>query len=172
MPTIEIASINSKGLGLNQADFGVAIIEENKLESHRGLFLGLLRKQDGTIVHIGNPDLKDDKELGYFAGELIDWNFEPTDISFTKSDENKPTENHAANQQFKFKFLEQYKPDIDKLLKIAIDNSPVKRVYFLTDYQFGPEVGGAEIIFTISDFWAQHDNYGLNLNTIYEMYGR
>ena len=38
MPTIEIASINSTGLGLNQADFDIAIIEENKLESHRGLF--------------------------------------------------------------------------------------------------------------------------------------
>ena len=172
MPTIEIASINSISLRLNQADFDVANIEENKLESHRGLFFSLLRQQNGTIVHIGNPDLKDDKEGGYFAGDLIDWNFEPTEISFTKFDENKPTDNHEAYQQFKFKFLEQYKPDIDKLLKIAIDNSPIKKVYFLTDYQFGPEVGGSEIIFTISNFWAQHDNYGLNLNTIYEMYER
>jgi len=43
MPTIEIASINSTGLRLNQADFDVAIIEENKLESHRGLFYDLLK---------------------------------------------------------------------------------------------------------------------------------
>ena len=69
MPAIEIASINSTGLRLNQADFDVAIIEENKLESHRGLFFELLRQQSGTIVHIGNPDFKYDKEGGYFAGQ-------------------------------------------------------------------------------------------------------
>ena len=172
MPTIEIASINATGLKLNQADFAVAIIEENKLESHRGLFFDLLQQQNGTIVHIGNPDFKDDKEGGYFAGHIIDWSFEPTQIHFSDFDENDPIENSGANQQFKFKFLEQYKPDIDKLLKIALDNSPIRKVCFLTDYQFGPEDGKTEIIFTISDFWTQHDNDGLNLNTIYEMYGR
>lgn len=62
MPTMEIASINSIGLALNQADFDVAISEENKLESHRGLFYDLLRQQKGVIVHIGNPDFKIDKE--------------------------------------------------------------------------------------------------------------
>ncbi len=172
MPTIEIASINSTGLRLNQADFSVAIIEENKLESHRGLFFDLLRQQTGTIVHIGNPDFKDDKEDGYFAGNIIDWNFEPTEIYFTEFDENEPTDNRGANQQFKFKFLEQYKPDIDKLLKIALDNSPIKKVCFLTDYQFGLEDGKTEIIFSISDFWTQHDNDGLKLNTMYEMHRR
>jgi hypothetical protein len=67
MPTIEIASLNSTGLGLDQADFDVAIIEENKLESHRGLFYDLLRQQNGVIVHIGNPDFKDDKEGVFFC---------------------------------------------------------------------------------------------------------
>ena len=172
MPTIEIASIHSTGLGLDQADFDVAIIEENKLESHRGLFYDLLRQQNGVIVHIGNPDYKDDKEGGYFAGAIVDWDFEPTEIYFPEFDENDPTDNRGANQQFKFKFLDQYKPDIDKLLKIAIDNSPIKKVCFLTDYQFGPENGKTEIIYTITDFWTQHDNEGLVLNTLYEMYGR
>ena len=172
MPTIEIASINSTGLRLNQADFDVAIIEENKLESHRGLFFELLRQQSGTIVHIGNPDFKYDKEGGYFAGHIIDSNFESTDIHITEFDEKEQTGNCGANQQFKFRFLEQYKPDIDKLLKIALDNSPIKKVFFLTDYQFGPEDGKTEIIFTIKDFWAQHDNDGLELNTMYEMHGR
>ncbi len=80
MPTIEIASINSTRLGLNQADFDVAIIEEDKLESHRGLFYDLLRQQNGVIVHIGNPNFKDDKESGYFAGAIVEWDFEPTEI--------------------------------------------------------------------------------------------
>ena len=172
MPTIEIASFNSKGLGLNQADFGVAIIEENKLESHRGLFYDLLRQQNGVIVHIGNPVFKDDKEGAFFAGQIIDWDFEPTQIFFPEFDENNPTDNRGANQQFKFKFLDRYKIDIDKLLKIALDNSPIKKVCFLTDYQFGPENGKSEIIYTITDFWTQHDNEGLGLNTLYEMYGK
>lgn len=76
-----------------------------------------------------------------------------------------------ANQQFKFKFLDQYVSDIDKFLKIALDNSPVKKVCFLTDYQFGPENGKTEMIFTISDFWTQHDKDGLRLNTKYELHG-
>ncbi|RBA28340.1 hypothetical protein [Flavobacterium tibetense] len=172
MPTIEIASFNSIGLGLNQADFDVAIIEDNKLESHRGLFNELLRQQNGVIVHIGNPDFKDDKEGGFFAGQIIDWDFEPKEIFFPEFDENDPTENRGANQQFKFKFLNNYKTDIDNLLKIALDNSPIKKVCFLTDYQFGPEEGKTEIIYTITDFWKEHDNEGLELNTLYEMYGK
>jgi hypothetical protein len=172
MPTIEIASINSTELGLDQAKFDVAIIEENKLESHRGLFYDLLRQQNGVIIHIGNPDIKDDKEGGFFAGQVIDWDFEPTEIYLPEFDENDPTDNRGANQQFKFKFLEQFKPDIDKLLKVALDKSPVKKVCFLTDYQFGPEKEKIEIIYTINDFWTQHDNEGLRLNTMYEIYGR
>ena len=172
MPTIEIISINSEGLGLNQMDFDIAIIEENKLESHRGLFYDLLRQQNGVIVHIGNPDFKDDKDDGFFADVIIDWNFEETDIYIPKFDENDPIGNWGANQQFKFKLLDQYKADIDKLLKIALDKSPVKKVCFLTDYQFGPEKEKIEIIYTIKDFWVQHDNEGLNFNTMYEMYGK
>jgi hypothetical protein len=172
MPTIEIASINSTRLGLNQADFDIAIIEEHKLESHRGLFYDQLRQQNGVIVHIGNPDFKDDKEGGFFAGAIVDWSFEPGDIIMHEYDEDDQTYNSGANQKFRFKFLEQFKPDIDKLLKIALDNSPIKKVCFLTDYQFGPENGRTEIIYTITDFWTQHDNEGLGLNTLYEMYGR
>jgi len=172
MPTIEIASFNAKGFGLNQADFDIAIIEEDKLESHRGLFHEILIKQNGSIIHIGNPDMKTDKQGGFFAGEIIDWDFEPGDIIIPEFDENKSTINREANQQFKFKNLDQFKPEIDKLLKIALDNSPIKKVCFLTDYQFGPERGKTQIIITISDFWTQHDNDGLSINTMYEMYGR
>jgi len=171
MPTIEIISFNSTGLGLNQAEFDVAIIEEKKLESHRELFHDLLLQENGVIVHIGNPDFKDDKESSFFAGQIIDWDFEPTKIFFPEIDENDPIDNRGAKQQFRFKFLDKYKLDIDKILKIALDKSPIKKVCFLSDYQFGPESGKTEIIYTITDFWTQHDNEGLSLNTLYEMYG-
>ncbi|CAM3910265.1 hypothetical protein FLBR109950_08035 [Flavobacterium branchiophilum] len=164
--------MNSTGLGLNQYEFDIAFIEEKKLRSHRGLFYAELKKQRGVIIHIGNPDMKNDKDGGFFAGQIIDWDFEPCDIEIPQIDPNDPTDNWGANQQYLFKFLDKYKIDIDKILKIALDNSPIKKICFLTDYQFGPERGKTEIIYTISDFWTEHDNNGLCLNTMYEMYGR
>ena len=114
MPTIEIVSVKSNGLLLDQNDFKVAIIEENKLESHRGLFFNFLINQKGTIIHIGNPDFKDEKEEGYFAGKLVNWDFD--------SDTN-------------FQFIEEYKEDLKKILLVAIEKSPVNQAYFLSDYQ-------------------------------------
>ncbi len=169
MPTIEIVSIDSKGLYLNQSDFEVAIIEENKLISHRGLFYDFLKTQNGIIVHIGNPDLKYIK-AGFFAGLIIDWDFEPVEITIPKIEDEDLSIDIGANQQFKFKFLSKYKSDIDNLLKRAIRGSPTHRVYFLTDYQFGPENANKEIIYTIEELWALHDNKGLVFNTLYELY--
>jgi hypothetical protein len=169
MPTIEIASINSTGLGFNQADFDLAIIEEYKLESHRGLFYDLLRQQNGVIVHIGNPDLKDDKEGAFFAGTIVDWSFEPDDIIILENDEKELTYNNGANQQFRFKFLEQYKSDINKLIKTALDSSPIQKVYFLTDYQFGPLTATKETGNSIEDFWDIHHKNGLVCNRLYEI---
>ena len=164
MPTIEIVSINSTGLGLNQADFDVSVIEENKLNSHRGLFYDLLKKQNGVIVHIGNPDFKYDKEGGFFAGAIVDWSVDPCEyICIPKNG------NTGVNQLFIFKFLDQFKQDIDRLLKIALDKSPIKKICFLTDYQFGPEKAEFETIYTIKDFWNKHDKEGLILNTMYEI---
>lgn len=172
MPTIEIASINASELGLNQDDFDVAIIEENKLESHRGLFYDLLRQQKGVMVHLGNPGFKYAKEGGFFAGLLIDWSDDVNkDIVFPESNINNLDFDRGANQQFRFKFLSEYRLDIDKLLRIALEKSPIKKVCFLTDYQFGPEKESIEIIYTIKDFWELHDGEGLVLNTLYEIYG-
>ena len=169
MPTIEIASIDATHLGLTQSNFQVAIIEEDKLSSHRGLFDNELIQHKGTIVHIGNPDFKTDKDGGFFAGMLIDWNW---DIDETEDIIIIPDSNDTgADQQFLFKFLDELKTDIDTLLKISLEKSPINRVFFLTDYQFGPSKTKKEIINTISDFWTLHNNDGLRFNTLYEMYG-
>lgn len=171
MPTVEIASIQSSGLGLNQADFDIAIIEENKLISHRSLFYDFLRKQKGVIIHIGNPDFKQDKNRGFYAGGIIDWSVDENKyIIIPEYDLDEALLHKGADQQSIFKFLGLYKSDMDQLLKIALDHSPVKKVYFLTDYQFGPLKGTIEKIGTISDFWIRHDYEGLKLNTLYEMY--
>jgi len=148
MPTIEIISINSNGLDLNQDDYDVAIIEKNKLVSHRGLFYDSLLKQQGTIIHIGNPDFKTDKDTGFFAGKIIDWSFE---------------------SDTKFQFRKEYKEDIKRLLKTAIEKSPEHKIYFLTDYQFGPETKEFKKVENLTVFWTKHDKDGLKLNTLFEI---
>jgi hypothetical protein len=172
MPTIEIISVNAVTLDLNQKDFTVAILEENELISHRGLFDDMLQLQKGVIVHIGNPSIVNDHEEPFFAGALVDWSFEPGNIIIGEDEKDEPEYNTSVNQQFCFKFLDQYKQDIDMLLNYALIHSPNKKVLFLTDYQFGPENARVEIIYTINNFWELHNRAGLGLNTMYEIYGR
>jgi hypothetical protein len=169
MPTIEIASINSTTLNLKQADFDIAIIEENELISHRGLFHEYLNSHSGVIIHIGNPEFKEEKEGFFFAGQLIDWNFTPDGETTQDNKAYKLLDQEGANEQVKFKFMEPFISEINKLLEAALDSSPVKKVFFLTDYQFGPEKANIEIISTIKDFWYLHDNDGLTFNTLYEL---
>jgi hypothetical protein len=169
MPSIEIISINSKELHLKQTDFEVAIIESHKLETHRGLFYELFRKQSGTIIHIGNPEFKEEKEGCFFGGQIIDWDFEPNDQIVSKFDCNNSSENSEVNLQNRFKFLEKYVKDIDRILRISLENSSSSKVYFLTDYQFGSEKEKTETIDTIDNFWALHDREGIAFNTLYEM---
>ncbi|MCX2478367.1 hypothetical protein OQY15_04650 [Pedobacter sp. MC2016-15] len=172
MPTVEIASLNSTGLGLNQSDFEFTIIEENKLKSHRGLFYDFLRQQSGTIVHLGNPCFKNQKDNGFYAGEIIDFSIDPNEeITIPINNLDSPIYDSGANQLFRFRFLDQYKADIDKLLKTALDKSPIKKIYLLTDYQFGPEKESIVTISIIEEFWQRHDNDGLIFNTLYEIYG-
>lgn len=172
MPTIEIASINSVGLSLNPADFDLAIIEELTLKSHRGLFNDHLRQNKGTIVHIGNPDLKNKKDNGFFGGQIIDWGLEPNDLIIPTVHKDSLAHDRGANQQFQFRFLSVYRYDINKILEIALDRSPIKKAFLLTDYQFGPENSSIQIINTLADLWALHDNSGLTFNTLYEIYGQ
>ncbi|MFY0602194.1 MAG: hypothetical protein JXR03_21135 [Cyclobacteriaceae bacterium] len=168
MPTIEIASINAEQLNVNQSDFELAIIEEPKLESHRGLFYDFLLENEGTILHLGNPEFIGDLDGAFFAGQLINWDYEPTNIVIP----NVEDELGGANQQFRFQFLPEFRDQIDQLLNIALTNSPVSKIYFLTDYQFGPDEANYERTFLISDLWEQHDSSGLIWNTLYELYGK
>jgi len=146
MPTIEIISLDSRNLGTNQRDFDVAIIEENELISHRGLFCQFLKKYQGTILHIGNPEFKQNKDGGFFGGDLIDWEFD---------------------FQGNFKFLEKYKPDFAKLLEVAIENSPNKQTFFLTDIQANNPKPKYRRISSLTNFWKLYEHEGLEWNTLY-----
>lgn len=122
------------------------------------------------IIHIGNPDYKENKEANYAAGAVVDWSFELTEIIIPKYSENNLTCSNGANQKLRFKLLAQFKSDIDKLLKIALDHSPIGKSCFFTDYQFGPENVKTEICYTITEFWTHHKTDGLDFNILYEIY--
>jgi len=169
MPTIEIASLQSTGLELNQDKYKLALIEECILESHRGLFYDFLLKQKGIIIHIGNPDLKNEIDNGFFAGELINWEFEDPDFTIKQKGLEVNEDNHWANQNFVFQFKIDFKNEIEELMKIAFETSPIRKIYFLTDYQFGPEKSEFRILNDLNDFWRKHDQHGLNWNTLYEI---
>jgi hypothetical protein len=164
MPTIEIVSIGADKLGLDLNDFDIAIIEENKLISHRGLFYNFLKNQNGIIVHIGNPEFKSEKIGIFFAGQIIDWDFEPGYIEIPDFDKGET----GSNQNFRFKFLLDYQIEIAKIINIGFQKSPTKDLYFLTDYQFGPETAITKEIY-VKDFWIQHDNEGLEWNVLYKL---
>ena len=152
MPTIEIASLNSSKLDLDPAAFKVAIIQEGTLESHRSVSYDFLIKQPGVIVHIGNPDLQSTTGGGFSAGQIIDWAFEEGEIVIPQS-ETTQTVDLGSNQQFRFQLLKEYKGDIDRILKIALEKA------------------NYEILYTITDFWQLHDRIGLVFNSLYKMHG-
>jgi len=169
MPTIEIISLGADKLGLDQKKYEVFILEQNKLESHRGLFYDFLKTQKGVIIHIGNPSIKDNKDEGYLAGLILDFEYVDPDYKESKAGLKSNAINHWANQQFKFKIQPQYFQDIIDILDVSINNSPIKTAYFLSDYQFGPEEPRIEGPFSIELFMKTHNIEGLKYNTLYEI---
>ena len=153
-----------EGLNLDQDDFPFAIIEEvqKELKSHRGLFYKHLMKNQGTIVHIGNPDFINDYTGWYFGGKLFMWYFisekEPIPKKFKKKD--------LSNQQFYFQFEQEYIVGLKQILKLALIKSPIRKAYFLTDYQFGPKKKQFCKL-THRILWTLHDSEGLRFNTLY-----
>ena len=149
MPSIEIISVNSTGFGLDQKEFEFAIIEESeKIESHRNLYFDFLKTLSGTIIHIGNPEMIENVENGFFGGKLVEWNF---------GEENK------------FQFLKTYENDFLKLLKIAHEKSPQKLIYFLTDYQFTGNDAKEIKYLTLEKFIEEYHKNGIEFNKLYEI---
>lgn len=169
MPTIEIASLHAAALDLDQSDFSVAVMEENRLVSHRSLFYDFLKMQEGVIVHVGNPNFREDKTGGYYAGGLINWNFDDPAFQERKDRLKSNAKNSYANQDFHFQFRPEYKKDLAELLRIALQQSPDRTAFFLTDYQFGPEKADYRSCENLESFWAQHDAGGLQFNTLYKI---
>jgi hypothetical protein len=163
MPTIEIVSFEARSLELKQENYDFKVEEENKLESHRDLFKNYLNKNKGVIVHLGNKDQIGDSFC--WASDLIDWELFPDNkIIIPNIDDPK----HGSDQMKYFKFIERYREEINKLMNIALQYSPIEKAAILTSYQFGPESEYIENIVSIKNFWERHNEKGLIFNTLYE----
>jgi len=167
MPTIEIISIDADKLGLNQNDFNVAIIEQNRLIGHRGLFNEFLKTYNGVMIHIGNPEFKTEKENGFFAGMILDFDFVDSDYKNAKKRLKTNAKNHWANQEFKFKISVNFFNEVVRIIETAILFSPKQLAFFYTDFQFGPEIASIEKSITLDCFIDLHDSQGLKWNTLY-----
>jgi len=148
MPTIEIVSVNCKNLQVNCEDFKLSIIKDLDIVSHRSLFQQFLKKHKGAILHIGNPEFKTELNSGFFAGDIIDWEFD---------------------KQNKFKFKQKYKPELAKLMALALEKSKDNQVYFLTDIQIDQPNPKYRNINSIEELLKLHEIEGLEWNTLYSI---
>lgn len=168
MPTIEIISFKREiPIRIERGNYNFAIRQNSKLVSHRKLFQDFLNENSGVILHIGNLELL--KEPFFFAGELIDWEYEVGDVSFPMVDLAKPMDEQwsGSSQMLRFKFQQCYKGGIDNLIKKTLKLSPIKKCGFLTDVQLGPKFSSMTQINSIEEFWYIHNSMGLVWNTIY-----
>jgi hypothetical protein len=127
----------------------------------------------GVMLHLGNPDFVNDKEGLFFGGQLFDWEFiskaEALDSNHQRGiieigtlENDLDDKDQSLYTQFKL----QYRQQIKNLFTIARRKAKKGKIYFLTDYQFGPKHAMIYYL-THEEFWHQHDQIGIRLNTIY-----
>ena len=153
MPSIEIVCVDQ----IESTKFlnpPFAVEAEKKLVSHRTpspLFQPDFDELHGCIYHLGNPYLRDPTSLGcYTAYELL----------------TKDTELGIGNLiHFKVEFV----PFVKVLLAQLLKSSPVGKVIFTSDYQFGPNVKRYKRPITLETFWQQHDENKLRMNALYQL---
>ncbi len=145
MPSIEVVSIGQQQPSdLSRLSF--AIRSETELESHRGLFQEDFNRLTGVIYHLGNPEFKIQDDNGFFAYQLLSEESQKNDF---------------------FEIDREFRADFEYLINTLLTESPVARVFFTSDWQFGPETTtkGGEL--TLVDFWDLHDRHQLQLNASY-----
>jgi hypothetical protein len=149
MPTIEVVSID-QSTPIDFSDLPFAVEAENKVQSHRSLFREFLDQFSGCIYHLGNPNLKHDREGRYFfAYDLL---------------------SRRCQDEFPASFLEfdsSYVPSIQGMFSQLLEASPAKKIVFVADWQFGPKnkTMGGEV--SPGAFWTMHNNLELRVNSLY-----
>jgi len=156
MPSIEIICVGQ----LDPVDFEdlpFAVESGTELKSHRipkPLFRRDFGALTGCIYHLGNPDLKTQRTGRiFFAYDLL-------------SDHSRS----ASRPRF-LEFRPDVMPAVHGLLGSLIESSPVRRLLFTSDWQFGPGRPYRSPIVTLDEFWALHNSQRLRLNAAYPVCG-
>lgn len=170
MPTIEIVALKCETLPNLPSFENFAYIAEKQLQSHRGIFQSEFDQIAGIILHLGNKDLEGQEGGGWFAGQLIKWGDE--DVIIPQIEEDSGGEQWwGEDQSFLFRFAPEVFKELKKLLELLLEQSPVKQLYFTTDYQFGPSESMKRLNYSLRRFFEEHDNSGLRWNCLYQIRG-
>ncbi len=152
MPSIELICVDQhEGLILPKLAF--AVRSEPVLQSHRSpspLFQSDFDQVRGYIYHLGNPNCdKLEYEGPFFAYELL-------------------SERCQGSSQSRFmEFAPEFVLGVRELIGLLLKVSPIGRVIFTTDWQFGPSSAKRYSETTEKSFWASHTNQKLRMNALY-----
>jgi hypothetical protein len=155
MPSIEIVAVDQLR-PIEVAGFPFAVLADNKLRSHRShpRFQNDFDGLSGVLYHLGNPNLKAD-HVGrcFFAYEVL-------------SEESKKAESTFLE------FAPEYRSAAELLLRDLMVDSPVHRLVFTSDWQFGPDWTKREPAVSLEEFWGLHDSHHLQLNALYQIHSK
>lgn len=120
---------------------------EDRLIGHRGLVQSIFNSFQGVIVHLADKDLEGG--FPWFAGQLFEW-----------------SEGYDSEGDQVLRFRSEIVAEVQDLLQRLLDASPVDRILFSTDYQFGGDRReGGEC--DLQSFWDRHAHEDLRFNTLY-----
>lgn len=146
MPSIEIVCLGQQEpVSFDYAPFPVEA--ETSLISHRGsssLFQGDFDRMQGCIYHLGGPCLLFPLERRRYAYTAADLCSEWWDI---------------------IHFKPRYALYVATILGQLLSASPEQKLFFTSDYQFGPRVRRLQRPLTLRAFWHRHDTMKLRTNT-------
>ena len=143
MPTIELVSIDCSIIPELPKYPNFSYMMEPTLESHRDLFQSVFNSLSGIIIHLGNKELEEREHGFWFAGMLMDWDYDEALV-----------------------FSPEVFQDVIALMQKLIVLSPQQRITSSSDYQFGglrQECGEV----TFSQFLQLHEQKKLRYNNLW-----
>jgi hypothetical protein len=149
MPSIEILSVDQYKSTVF-GDFPFALLVDPARQSHRSpsRFQHDFDQVRGILYHLGNPDMKQcGGGQAFFAYKLLS--------------------RESQNDGTFLEFAADYRRQVESLLSELLRVSPVHRVLFTSDWQFGPEWVKHERSITLDRFWSLHDSRSILLNALY-----
>jgi hypothetical protein len=149
MPSIEIVCLEQED-PIDFSHLPFAVRGDRELRSHRipsPLFQADFDRMHGCMYHLGNPEIKRPGYRGaFYAVRLL-----------VKED---------LPRSF-LQFRPEFRMGVYELLARLLQASPIKTLFFTSDYRWGPDdvtLGGE---MTLARFWQFHETQSLRVNGCY-----